>query len=292
MYSVLTRQTRGDGPISADLAIEIYLREINRVKLLTADQEKELAREVQVGDGAARAHLAEANLRLVVSIAKRYLHRGMTLLDLIEEGNVGLMRAVEKFDPDANCRFSTYATWWIKQSIRRAITNTVRPVRIPSYMVELMNRWRHAHKTLMFELDREPTPAELAEHMELKPEALESIRGALTTSARHTQSFSFDNKDSDGGNLSDVLVDDGSPDPSDTFEHMTEVARMEGLLDKLDERPRKILQMRFGLGYDDAMTLKRIGEELGLTRERVRQIQNEALARLMSEMSDTQPLED
>ena len=164
----------------AELPIEIYLREINRVQLLTADGEKELAVEVQKGSIEAREHLALANLRLVVSIAKRYLNRGMVLLDLIEEGNVGLLRAVEKFDPNANCRFSTYATWWIKQSIRRALTNTVKTVRIPSYMVELMSRWQKTTDLLLLQLGREPTPEEIAEHMEVKAASAAAIQKSLT----------------------------------------------------------------------------------------------------------------
>ncbi len=275
----------GDGPIAADVAIEIYLREINRVKLLKPAQEIELATRVQSGCPEARRELAEANLRLVVSIAKRYMNRGMTLLDLIEEGNVGLMRAVEKFDPAAQCRFSTYATWWIKQSIRRALTNTVKTVRIPSYMVELMNRWRNTTEALILELGREPTAGEVAQRMEVKIDSVRAIRGALLTASRYTQSFSYeDNKEA--GDLSEVIVDPNSPDPSDEHQHTTEVEHVMRLLSKLEERQQKILKMRFGLGYDDAMTLKQIGELLGLTRERVRQIQNEALAQLLSVMTE------
>lgn len=272
----------------SDLSIEIYLREINRVKLLKPAQEIELATRVQSGCQEARGELAEANLRLVVSIAKRYMNRGMSLLDLIEEGNVGLMRAVEKFDPAAQCRFSTYATWWIKQSIRRALTNTVKTVRIPSYMVELMNRWRNTTETLILELDREPTAAEVADRMEVKRDSVHAIRGALLTASRYTQSFSYeDNKES--GDLSDVIVDPNSPDPREELQHNTELRHVVHMLGKLEERQQKILKMRFGLGYDEAMTLKQIGEELGLTRERVRQIQNEALAQLLSVMTESEP---
>jgi RNA polymerase primary sigma factor len=266
-----------DGPIPADKTIEIYLREINRVKLLTADQEKALATRVQSGCQQARNDLALANLRLVVSIAKRYMNRGMVLLDLIEEGNVGLMRAVEKFDPAANCRFSTYATWWIKQSIRRALTNTVKTVRIPSYMVELMTRWQNTTSDLLLELGREPTPVEVAHRMELKEEAIASVRGALHTASRYTQSLVSDDDDS---NLADIIVDPNSSSPSDLLVHGLELTRMLKTLANLDKRQQSILRMRFGLGYDGPMTLKEIGLKLGLTRERVRQIQNEALARL------------
>ena len=271
----------------SDLTIEIYLREINRVRLLTADEEKALAVEVQAGSPEARDRLALANLRLVVSIAKRYMNRGMALLDLIEEGNVGLLRAVEKFDPNANCRFSTYATWWIKQSIRRALTNTVKTVRIPSYMVELINRWQQTTNTLLLELGREPSPDEIAERMDIKMDSAVAVMGALETSSRYTQSFSADEQ---AGKLAEAIVDPNSPDPSDTHQHSTELTRMLDLLDTLDERQQKILRMRFGLGYDEAMTLKEIGARLGLTRERVRQIQNEALARLFSSMSEGEPV--
>ncbi|HTE04785.1 MAG TPA: sigma-70 family RNA polymerase sigma factor, partial [Planctomycetota bacterium] len=276
-------RTEGDSPIPADGSIEIYLREINRVKLLTAAQEKELAVQVQAGSPEARSHLAQANLRLVVSIAKRYVNRGLCLLDLVEEGNVGLMRAVEKFDPAANCRFSTYATWWIKQSIRRALTNTVKTVRIPSYMIELMSRWQAATEMLLLKLGREPSPAEIARHLDMNDEAVSAVRNALQTASRYTQSFS---QDDDSSDLSDAIVDPHSEDPGDRLLAATEMRRMLSMLDTLEERQVKILRMRFGLGYDDSMTLKQIGAELGLTRERVRQIQNEALARLLSAMTE------
>ena len=276
----------GDRTSSAasDHTIEIYLREINRVKLLTADQERELAHEVQKGSVEARDHFALANLRLVVSIAKRYMNRGLVLLDLIEEGNVGLLRAVEKFDPAANCRFSTYATWWIKQSIRRALTNTVKTVRIPSYMVELINRWQQTTERMLLELGRVPTIDEVAQELDMTIENARNVRRALRTSRRYTQSFSVD---SEAGSLDDVIVDPNCPDPPTVFAQATEVERMMGLVNSLDERENRILRLRFGLDYDrDPMTLKQIGAELGLTRERVRQIQNEALGRLLRSMSD------
>ena len=253
------------------------------MKLLTADQEKQLATRVQKGDVEARNHLAAANLRLVVSIAKRYGNRGLSLLDLIEEGNVGLMRAVEKFDPAANCRFSTYATWWIKQSIRRALTNTVKTVRIPSYMIELMSRWNAGTEKLLLRLGREPSAAEVAQHLQLNDDAVLAVRAALETASRYTQSFTPDGEATD---LTDMLVDPGSPDPSQQLQSGHELQRMLDCLARLDARQVRILRMRFGLGYDEPMTLKQIGSELGLTRERVRQIQNEALAQLFTAMTE------
>lgn len=268
---------------SSDHTIEIYLREINRVKLLTAQQEKDLAVEVQAGSKEARDKFALANLRLVVSIAKRYMNRGLVLLDLIEEGNVGLLRAVEKFDPAANCRFSTYATWWIKQSIRRALTNTVKTVRIPSYMVELMNRWQQTTERLLLELGRVPTVQEVAAELDLTPDNARNIRSALRTASRYTQSF---NVESEAGSLHDIIVDPNGTNPPEEFSRNTEVKRMMAFFHELDERERRILHLRFGLDYDrDPMTLKEIGAELGLTRERVRQIQNEALGRLFRSMN-------
>ena len=271
-------------PIPSDLSIEIYLREINKVRLLTPEQEKELATRVQRGDQAARNDLAAANLRLVVSIAKRYMNRGLSLLDLIEEGNVGLMRAVEKFDPDANCRFSTYATWWIKQGIRRSLTNSAKTVRIPSYMVELMTRWQHTTEQLVLRLGREPSPAEVARRMKLKDDAVDAVRAALHTASRYTQSLAPD--DDDGADLSEMIEDPTAGDPGAGLLHRNELAKMLTLLERLDDRQARILRMRFGLGLAEPMTLKEIGAKLGLTRERVRQIQNEALARLLGAMTE------
>ncbi|HZM00346.1 MAG TPA: RNA polymerase sigma factor RpoD/SigA [Planctomycetota bacterium] len=268
----------------SDLSIEIYLREINRVKLLTPQQEQDLAKRVQKGDQQARNDLAAANLRLVVSIAKRYMNRGLSLLDLIEEGNVGLMRAVEKFDPAANCRFSTYATWWIKQGIRRSLTNHVKTVRIPSYMVELMSRWQQTTEQLILKLGREPSPAEVARRMKLKDDAVDAVRAALQTAARYTQSFAQD--DDDSIDLSEMIEDPSVPDPGADLLQRNEMSRMLRLLDSLDDRQTRILRMRFGLGGEEPMTLKEIGSKLGLTRERVRQIQNEALARLLGAMTE------
>jgi len=271
-------------PIPSDLSIEIYLREINRVKLLTPQQEQDLAKRVLEGDAAARNELAAANLRLVVSIAKRYMNRGLSLLDLIEEGNVGLMRAVEKFDPAANCRFSTYATWWIKQGIRRSLTNSVKTVRIPSYMVELMSRWQQTTEQLILRLGREPSPAEVARRMKLKDDAVDAVRAALQTASRYTQSFAQD--DDESADLSEMIEDPSVDDPGADLLHRSELSRMLKLLDRLDDRQARILRMRFGLGFEESMTLKEIGAKLGLTRERVRQIQNEALARLLGAMTE------
>ena len=265
----------------AELPIEIYLREINRVQLLTADGEKELAVEVQKGSIEAREHLALANLRLVVSIAKRYLNRGMMLLDLIEEGNVGLLRAVEKFDPNANCRFSTYATWWIKQSIRRALTNTVKTVRVPSYMSEIVSRWKATAMELNYRLGRQATTGEIAEELDLPENNWDVVRDTVQSNSQPVHSMS----DDVGTVLSDVIEDTRTRSPEQQILEAMEIGRMHELLDKLDTRQARILRLRFGLGNGEPMTLKAIGKRFGLTRERVRQMEQQALDKLGEVMS-------
>lgn len=259
-----------------ELGLETYFKEINRIQLLTADEEKQLARQVQRGDPEARERMIKANLRLVVSIAKNYVDRGLSLLDLIEEGNLGLLKAVERFDPDADCRFSTYATWWIKQSIKRALIDTVKTVRIPSYMVELISKWKNVTSNLNIKLGRQPTFDEVAEALKIPPENLGIIKTAIRASNSSSQTISLENM----WTLSEILEDKDAKQPDAILFDEVEVEMIEKLLAAIEDRDARILRMRYGLDNGDPMTLKEIGERVNLSRERVRQIENEALKKL------------
>jgi RNA polymerase primary sigma factor len=260
--------------------LDTYLKEINQVALLTADQEKALSRQVRVGDMMARERMIRANLRLVVSIAKHYMNRGLSFMDLIEEGNVGLLKAVERFNPDEECRFSTYATWWIKQAIRRALVNTSKTVRIPSYMVEMITKWKNASMELTYQLGRPPTIHEVAAKLEIPPRNLHLIKRAMRANQNAGSSISLDSflqgRDS--------LEDTRSQRPDEQVLDSSEVDRLQELLGTLPDREAKIITLRFGLGNAEPMTLKDIGKVVGLTRERVRQIENEALKRLFRQL--------
>ena len=259
-----------------EVGLETYFKEINQISLLTAQEERELAIEVRAGDPAAREHMIKANLRLVVSIAKNYVDRGLSLLDLIEEGNIGLLKAVERFDPAEECRFSTYATWWIKQSIKRALIDTVKTVRIPSYMVELISKWKNTTSNLTLQLGRQPTAHEVAEEMGIPSENINLIKTALRASNSSNQTVSIENM----WTLSEVLEDKNAEQPSEILFDALETELIEKLLSAIDERESTILRMRYGLENGDPMTLKEIGERVNLSRERVRQIENEALKKL------------
>ncbi|MCI0652226.1 MAG: RNA polymerase sigma factor RpoD/SigA [Planctomycetes bacterium] len=259
-----------------EVGLETYFRDINRYPLLTAAEEKELAKKVRSGDTAARERMAKSNLRLVVSIAKNYVDRGLSLLDLIEEGNLGLLKAVERFDPAENCRFSTYATWWIKQAIKRALIDTVKAVRIPSYMVEIISKWKKAAAALAVELGRPPMFHEIAERMEIPLENTSIIATAIHASNSANQTISIENM----WTLSDILEDKSQQSPHQLLSQNLDVEMVEGLLSQIDDRDARILRMRYGLDTGDPMTLKEIGERVKLSRERVRQIENEALKKL------------
>lgn len=265
------------GAISAERCLETYLKEINEVPLLNAEEEKVLARRVQAGDPDAREHLIRANLRLVVSIAKQYANRGLPFQDLIAEGNIGLMKGVEKFDPEANCRFSTYATWWIKQSIRRALVNTVKTVRVPSYMVELLSKWRNISAELSFRLGRTPSASEVAHALEIPVDSWNLIKRTLNTSHTATAT-SLDVLTS----LSDVLEDTKGKRPEEVVLDTADIEKITELLEAIDDRESLILRLRYGIGPDnpEPLPLKEIGKIVGLTRERVRQIEKQALERL------------
>lgn len=264
-----------------DQGLDTYLADINEVPLLTAEQEIELAKRIQRGDLAAREHMIRANLRLVVSIAKNYVNRGLAFLDLIEEGNIGLMRAVEKFDPKAGCRFSTYATWWIKQGIRRSLVNTVKTVRVPSYMSEIVSRWKATAMELGYRLGRQATTAEIAEQLDLPENNWNLVRETVLANSQPMHSMSEES----AAAFADTIEDTRSQSPEEQILTAMELGRMRELLDRLEPREARILRLRFGIGSEEPMTLKAIGKRFGLTRERVRQMEQQALDRLGEIMS-------
>ncbi len=257
--------------------LETYLREINETALLTADQEKSLARLIAVGDTAARDQMVRANLRLVVNIARGYTGKGLALQDLIEEGNLGLLRAVEGFDPNMNTRFSTYASYWIKQSIKRALVNTAKTIRIPAYMVELISKWRRANNKLTDELGRAPTHEEIAKLLGLPKKKLSIIKKAIRV---YNSAPQTDQGGDAGWSIDEMLMDNRSKSPDVEMGDNEDLKHVMVLLDKMDKREASVLRMRFGLDDEEPKTLKEIGECLGLTRERVRQIESEALQKL------------
>lgn len=256
--------------------LETYLREINETALLTADEEKQLSRQISAGDAAARDRMVRANLRLVVNIARGYSGKGLPLQDLIEEGNLGLLRAVEGFDPDMNTRFSTYASYWIKQSIKRALVNTAKTIRVPAYMVELLSKWRRASAKLAEELKRTPTAEDVAAELGIPNKKLRIVKKAIALYNASPQS----EQDESGMTLGDIVPDDRTLAPEDELINSDNLKHVFRLLDKMDPRESTILRMRFGLDDSEPRTLKEIGESMGLTRERVRQIESEALRKL------------
>jgi RNA polymerase primary sigma factor len=261
-------------------SLENYLREINETPLLTADQEKQLARCIEEGDLEARDRMVRANLRLVVNIARGYTSRGLDLQDLIAEGNLGLLHAVERFDPSMNIRFSTYASYWIKESIKRALVNTAKAIRIPSYMVQLLADWRRTSARLQDELGRVPTNEEVARDLGISKKKLVIIEKAI-----RIYNAAHQNEQPEGGwSMNEMLVDDRARAPDQTLLESDELQRVLKLLDQLDERAATVLRLRFGLDQDEPKTLLEIGDLLGLTRERVRQIEREALKKLNESM--------
>ena len=268
--------------------LETYLRQIDRSPLLSREEERELCWQI-IHENCARSRerMIRSNLRLVVNIAKRYVNRGMALTDLIEEGNLGLMRAVEAFDPDQGARFSTYASWWIKQSIKRALINAGQPVHIPAYMVELVVRWKKTSEQLEEDLGRTPNLAELAEAMDLPVRKARIIRKAVGAFRRPTQT---DLAGEDGLTLADMLCDQKTPAPDEQVFEADDLQTIRQLLDTIDHREATILRLRFGLDGTEPLTLKQIGREVGLTRERVRQIEIEALDKLNQRLASDKPL--
>ena len=262
--------------VSIEDPVRMYLKEIGKVSLLTADEEIELAKRMEQGDEEAKKRLAEANLRLVVSIAKRYVGRGMLFLDLIQEGNLGLIKAVEKFDYRKGYKFSTYATWWIRQAITRAIADQARTIRIPVHMVETINKLIRVSRQLLQELGREPTPEEIAEEMKMP---VERVREILKIS-QEPVSLETPIGEEEDSHLGDFIQDDNVPVPADAAVFTLLKEQLIEVLGTLTEREQKVLRLRFGLDDGRARTLEEVGKEFNVTRERIRQIEAKALRKL------------
>lgn len=262
--------------------LETYLREINETSLLSAQDERDLAERIANGDAQARDRMVRANLRLVVNIARGYVGKGLALQDLIEEGNLGLLRAVEGFDPTIGTRFSTYASYWIKQSIKRALINSAKTIRIPAYMVELLSKWRRANVRLSDELGRTPTPEETARMLGLARKKLPIIKKAIRIYNLMPQT----DQGEAGWSLGEILMDERMKSPEEELVETDVLKRVLDMIGRMDPREATVLRMRFGLNDHSAHTLKEIGEQLGLTRERVRQIETEALQKLAEGLKD------
>ena len=262
--------------ISIDDPVRMYLKEIGRVPLLSADEEIALAKRMEAGDEEAQKELAEANLRLVVSIAKRYVGRGMLFLDLIQEGNLGLIKAVEKFDYNKGYKFSTYATWWIRQAITRAIADQARTIRIPVHMVETINKLIRVSRQLLQQLGREPSPEEIAEAMEISVERVREIMKI----AQEPVSLETPIGEEEDSHLGDFIEDQDAPAPAEAASFMLLKEQLEEVLDTLTEREERVLRLRFGLDDGRARTLEEVGQNFGVTRERIRQIEAKALRKL------------
>lgn len=262
--------------INIDDPVRMYLREIGRIPLLSYDEELELAKKVLAGDEAAKQKLAESNLRLVVSIAKKYVGRGMLFLDLIQEGNMGLIKAVEKFDYTKGYKFSTYATWWIRQAITRAIADQARTIRIPVHMVETINKLIRTSRHLLQQLGREPTPEEIAAEMEIPVEKVTEIQKI----AQDPVSLETPIGEEDDSHLGDFIQDDDSPAPQDVAAYTLLREQLEEVMKTLTPREAKVLKLRFGLEDGKSRTLEEVGKEFNVTRERIRQIEAKALRKL------------
>ena len=262
--------------VSIEDPVRMYLKEIGKVPLLTAEEEIELAQRMEQGDEAAKKKLADANLRLVVSIAKRYVGRGMLFLDLIQEGNLGLLKAVEKFDYRKGYKFSTYATWWIRQAITRAIADQARTIRIPVHMVETINKQVRVSTQLLQELGREPTPEEIASEMNVP---VERVREIMKIS-QEPVSLETPIGEEEDSHLGDFIPDDNTQAPSEAAEYMMLTEQLNEVLNTLTEREQKVIRLRFGLDDGRARTLEEVGKQFNVTRERIRQIEAKALRKL------------